>query len=163
MGRGRSDEGTILASCLGDCGDRLRLPVNEETVFLRLAVEHLLHLVVVHGFRKPVGELVVLSEKRLGFCSALFDDLETAIAGFAGTLSAQHTQFITPVLLDWTTSGEALIMLILGGLGTLIGPVIGAAVVTLLRHELEAIRGRRRLTRPPSRTACPRPSPSSGP
>jgi branched-chain amino acid transport system permease protein len=59
-----------------------------------------------------------------------------ALAGFAGTLSAQHTMFITPQLLHWTTSGEVLIMVILGGLGTLVGPVIGAATVTLLRHEL---------------------------
>ena len=61
-----------------------------------------------------------------------------AVAGVAGALSAMHTQFITPQLLDWTTSGEVLIMVILGGLGTSIGPVIGAAVVILLRHELSA-------------------------
>ncbi len=59
-----------------------------------------------------------------------------ALAGFAGTLSAQHTMFISPQLLHWTTSGEVLVMGILGGLGTLIGPVIGAALITLLRHEL---------------------------
>lgn len=59
-----------------------------------------------------------------------------AIAGFAGTLSAQHTMFISPQLLHWTTSGEVLVMGILGGLGTLVGPVIGAALITLLRHEL---------------------------
>lgn len=62
--------------------------------------------------------------------------LSGLLAGFAGTLTAQHTMFITPQLLHWTTSGELLVMAILGGLGTLIGPVIGAAMVTLLRHEL---------------------------
>jgi len=60
------------------------------------------------------------------------------IAGFAGTLTAMHTQFITPQLLHWTTSGEVLIMLILGGLGTLIGPVVGASIVILLRHQLSS-------------------------
>ena len=60
------------------------------------------------------------------------------IAGFAGTLAAMHTQFITPQLLHWTTSGEVLIMVILGGLGTLIGPVVGAAIVILLRHQLSS-------------------------
>ncbi len=60
------------------------------------------------------------------------------IAGFAGTLAAMHTQFITPQLLHWTTSGEVLIMVILGGLGTLIGPVIGASIVILLRHQLSS-------------------------
>jgi len=60
------------------------------------------------------------------------------IAGFAGTLTAMHSQFITPQLLHWTTSGEVLIMVILGGLGTLIGPVIGASIVILLRHQLSS-------------------------
>ena len=60
------------------------------------------------------------------------------LAGFAGALTAMHSQFITPQLLHWTTSGEVLIMIILGGLGTIIGPVIGAAIVILLRHELSA-------------------------
>ncbi|MCC2111139.1 MAG: branched-chain amino acid ABC transporter permease [Hyphomicrobiales bacterium] len=62
--------------------------------------------------------------------------LSGAVAGLAGTLTAQHTQFITPQLLHWTTSGEVLVMVILGGLGSLVGPIIGAAIVTLLRHEL---------------------------
>ena len=62
--------------------------------------------------------------------------LAGAIAGLAGVLSAQHTQFITPQLLHWTTSGEILVMVILGGLATLVGPVVGAIVLTLLRHEL---------------------------
>ena len=60
------------------------------------------------------------------------------LAGLAGALAAMHTQFITPQLLHWTTSGEVLIMVILGGLGTLIGPIIGAAIVILLRHELSS-------------------------
>ena len=62
--------------------------------------------------------------------------LAGAIAGLAGVLAAQHTQFITPQLLHWTTSGEILVMVILGGLATLVGPVVGAILLTLLRHEL---------------------------
>jgi branched-chain amino acid transport system permease protein len=62
-----------------------------------------------------------------------------AVAGFAGSISAQHTQFITPHLLNWTTSGEVLVMVILGGLATLVGPAIGAVVLVLLRHELSSI------------------------
>jgi branched-chain amino acid transport system permease protein len=59
-----------------------------------------------------------------------------AVAGFAGSLSAQHTLFIAPNLLNWTTSGEVLVMVILGGLGTLVGPLIGAASLVFLKHEL---------------------------
>ena len=62
--------------------------------------------------------------------------LAGALAGFAGGLQAQRTGFVSPELLVWTTSGEVLIMVILGGLGTLVGPVAGAAIWVVLRHIL---------------------------
>jgi len=61
-----------------------------------------------------------------------------AVAGVAGVLAAQHTQFVSPELLFWTVSGEVLVVVILGGLGTLVGPVIGAALLVLLKHEVSA-------------------------
>lgn len=64
--------------------------------------------------------------------------LSGALAGLAGALSAQHIQFISPGLLHWTVSGEALVVVILGGLGTLVGPVLGAAVFVFLKHEVQA-------------------------
>src|SRR5690606_37912807 len=45
-----------------------------------------------------------------------------ALAGLAGTIAAQQTMFVSPQMMDWTTSGEALVIVILGGLGTLVGP-----------------------------------------
>ncbi len=54
-------------------------------------------------------------------------------------MAAQHTQFISPGLLHWTVSGEALVVVILGGLGTLVGPVLGAAVFVFLKHEVQAL------------------------
>ncbi len=62
--------------------------------------------------------------------------LSGLILGIAGALSAQHIMFISPNLLAWTHSGEALVIVILGGLGTLIGPIIGAAAFVLLKHEI---------------------------
>ena len=56
------------------------------------------------------------------------------VAGFAGTLSAMHSQFITPSLLSWTNSGEVLIMVILGGLGSLVGAILGAMVVIAFKR-----------------------------
>lgn len=64
--------------------------------------------------------------------------ISAAIAGVAGVLAAQHTQFVSPDLLFWTVSGEILIVVILGGLGTLAGPVLGAALLVLLKHEVSA-------------------------
>jgi branched-chain amino acid transport system permease protein len=62
--------------------------------------------------------------------------LAGAVAALAGSLSAQHTAFISPELLTWTTSGEVLIVVIVGGMGSLIGPVVGAAVVVLATHYI---------------------------
>lgn len=58
------------------------------------------------------------------------------LAGVAGILAAQHTQYISPDLLFWTVSGEALIVVILGGLGTLVGPVIGAIAFVMIKHKV---------------------------
>ncbi|MCC5809563.1 MAG: branched-chain amino acid ABC transporter permease [Ectothiorhodospiraceae bacterium] len=48
------------------------------------------------------------------------------LAGFAGVLSATQYQFIDPSQVNWHLSAEVLIMVILGGLGTLWGPILGA-------------------------------------
>ncbi|MEP3245865.1 MAG: branched-chain amino acid ABC transporter permease [Sneathiella sp.] len=59
-----------------------------------------------------------------------------AFAGLAGALAAQHTMFISPSMLVWTVSGEALVVVILGGLGTLIGPAVGAVLFVFLKHQV---------------------------
>jgi len=56
-----------------------------------------------------------------------------AIAGVAGALYAQLVGSITPDAFLWTTSGEALLMVIIGGTGTLGGAVLGAAAFILLQ------------------------------
>jgi branched-chain amino acid transport system permease protein len=62
-----------------------------------------------------------------------------AVGGLGGVLAAQRTQFVSPDLMVWTTSGDALIIVILGGLGSLIGPVFGAVIWVVLRHVLSGI------------------------
>ena len=62
----------------------------------------------------------------------------SVLAGVAGILAAQHTMFVSPELLVWTVSGEVLIVVILGGLGTLAGPIVGAALLVFLKHEVSA-------------------------
>lgn len=56
-----------------------------------------------------------------------------AVAGIAGSLYAQFNGYISPEALFWTTSGEALLMVIIGGAGTLAGPVLGAGVFIALQ------------------------------
>ena len=57
-----------------------------------------------------------------------------AFAGLSGALAAQHTQFVSPEILTWAFSGECLVVVILGGLGTLAGPVVGAVFLVFLKH-----------------------------
>lgn len=57
-------------------------------------------------------------------------------AGLAGALLANQTEYVSPGLMHWTLSGELMVMVLLGGLGTLYGPVLGAAGFLLLEEGL---------------------------
>ena len=63
------------------------------------------------------------------------------LASFAGALTAQHANFISPDIGNWLVSGDVLIAVVIGGIGTLIGPVIGAALLILLKHALSSLFG----------------------
>ncbi|WP_414718401.1 branched-chain amino acid ABC transporter permease [Stutzerimonas nosocomialis] len=58
--------------------------------------------------------------------------ISAALAGLAGGLKALVFQFATLTDVSWQMSGEVVLMTLLGGIGTLIGPVFGAALVTTL-------------------------------
>jgi branched-chain amino acid transport system permease protein len=58
------------------------------------------------------------------------------LAGTAGALFALFSRYASAQYLFWTVSGEAVIWTIVGGTGTLFGPVIGAALLILIREEL---------------------------
>ena len=57
-------------------------------------------------------------------------------AGIAGALLAQTTQYVTIDVLSFPRSADVLLIVILGGLGTLYGPLVGALVFTLAHHYL---------------------------
>lgn len=69
--------------------------------------------------------------------------LAGAFAGVAGTLWAGFNQFVSPGDVFITTSVTALVMVLVGGAGTLAGPVLGAIVVVLLRVFAQPIIGER--------------------
>ncbi len=62
-----------------------------------------------------------------------------AVAGLAGVLNANLTEFVSPDYLHWTKSGDLMIMVVLGGIGTISGPVIGAGVFLALEEFLPGI------------------------
>ena len=51
-----------------------------------------------------------------------------AMCGIAGALFANLTLFVSPSIMHWSRSGEIMVMVILGGIASLFGPVIGAAL-----------------------------------
>jgi branched-chain amino acid transport system permease protein len=61
-----------------------------------------------------------------------------AIAGLAGGLYAVFNGFISADAVYWTASGDILIMTMLGGAGTLIGPALGAAIVLLMKNVVSS-------------------------
>jgi len=61
------------------------------------------------------------------------------ICGVAGGLLASLMRFVNPEVLGWTISGDVLIATLLGGSGTLFGPVVGALVVACLREALDGL------------------------
>jgi branched-chain amino acid transport system permease protein len=58
------------------------------------------------------------------------------ITGLAGALFADLNRFVSPVMFDWHTSGQIMIFIILGGVGRLFGPIVGAALYIVLEHFL---------------------------
>jgi branched-chain amino acid transport system permease protein len=61
------------------------------------------------------------------------------ICGLAGALLANNTDFVSPASMYWTRSGDLMVMVILGGMGSLFGPVIGAIAYLLLEEFLSQI------------------------
>ena len=61
-----------------------------------------------------------------------------AFAGLAGGLYAIFNGFISADAVYWTASGDILIMTMLGGAGTLIGPALGAAIVLLMKNVVSS-------------------------
>jgi branched-chain amino acid transport system permease protein len=61
------------------------------------------------------------------------------MAGLSGVLLANHTDFVNPDMMHWTRSGDLIIMVLLGGMGSLIGPILGAMVFLLLEEFLSGV------------------------
>ena len=101
-----------------------------------------------HMVRAPFGMVLQgcrMNERRmnaLGFHTLRYKlsayVLSCVIAGVAGFLYANLTGYASPAYLAWTVSGELIVMVVLGGMGTVLGPLVGA--LTLLGCE-ELLKG----------------------
>jgi len=62
-----------------------------------------------------------------------------AVCGLAGALLANHTEFVSPAMMQWTRSGDLIVMVVLGGMASVFGPLIGAVALLVLEEALSAI------------------------
>jgi branched-chain amino acid transport system permease protein len=61
------------------------------------------------------------------------------ICGLAGVLLANHTEFISPATMHWTRSGDLIVMVVLGGMASTFGPLMGAVALLVLEEALPAL------------------------
>ncbi|HEY1244347.1 MAG TPA: branched-chain amino acid ABC transporter permease [Hyphomicrobiaceae bacterium] len=61
------------------------------------------------------------------------------LCGLAGVLLANHTDFISPAMMHWTRSGDLIVMAVLGGMGSVIGPVVGAVAFLVFEEILPVL------------------------
>jgi branched-chain amino acid transport system permease protein len=61
------------------------------------------------------------------------------LCGLAGALLANHTDFVSPAMMYWTRSGDLIIMVVLGGMGSIFGPLFGAVALLILEEVLSGI------------------------
>ena len=70
---------------------------------------------------------------KMGVCM-----ISALLTGLGGALYAMRSAYATPDLMLWTESGEFIISVMIGGLGTLAGPIIGGAFFTILRDKVSS-------------------------
>ena len=78
-------------------------------------------------------EAVALQPFKLKLIAFVISGMVTALAG---ALFADLNRFVSPTMFSWQMSGEIMVFVILGGVGRLYGPVIGAGLFILLEHIL---------------------------
>ena len=61
------------------------------------------------------------------------------LCGLSGALLANHTDFVSPGMMYWTRSGDLIIMVVLGGMGSTFGPLFGAVALLVLEEVLSGI------------------------
>jgi len=65
--------------------------------------------------------------------------LSALVCGVAGFFLVNLTGFVSPAYLEWTVSGELIVMAVLGGVGTIVGPILGAAGLLLVEEGLKGL------------------------
>jgi len=127
------------------------LPIKSEMqyYYFVLAVLVLSILVLNMIIRSPLGDVFVgirenpLRVRFLGYEVRYYRIVAFMISGafasLAGALTSLHERAVAPEMLSWFFSGDAVLFTVLGGPGTLIGPLLGAAIVIIFQEILSDI------------------------
>jgi branched-chain amino acid transport system permease protein len=90
---------------------------------------------VIRGARTNPRRMAALGFPVLRYQLAAFV-LSGIMCGVAGTLLAEQALYVSPSIMQWSRSGEIMVMVIMGGMGTLFGPVLGAVGYLVLEDLL---------------------------
>ena len=90
---------------------------------------------VLRGIRENEAKTLALGYNTRRYKIAVVA-VSYGLAGLAGALYAPFAGFANTELLFWLLSGQVLIMVIVGGAGTLVGPILGAAFFMLVQQQL---------------------------
>jgi branched-chain amino acid transport system permease protein len=93
---------------------------------------------VLRGAKSNARRMTAIGFPVLRYRLAAFT-VSAAMCGIAGALLANQLLFVSPAIMQWSRSGEIIIMVVLGGIGSLYGAILGAAVYVLLEHELSSL------------------------
>jgi len=104
---------------------------------LRLIVDSPFGRVLV-GIRENEKRMLALGYSTFPY-KALAFGISGMLAGLAGSLWVQHSFFVNPHIMTWQMSGEALLMVIIGGSKAFFGPLLGAAFYVLSKDFLSDI------------------------
>ena len=140
------DDGLIIRRANELPGLNMR---DKQTVYyVCLAIAVLFSLVLSRIIRSRFGNVlsgIRQSEKRMAAIGLPVNSYKLVAfiisgmgCGLAGALMANFLRFASPDMLHWTKSGELMVMVILGGVGTLFGPFLGAAVFIVLESLLSS-------------------------
>lgn len=90
---------------------------------------------VLRGSRSNQARMEVLgfSTRRYRLVAFVISGM---MCGIAGVLLANLTEFVAPAYMGWERSGELIVMVVIGGMGTLIGPILGAVAYLGLQELL---------------------------
>jgi branched-chain amino acid transport system permease protein len=92
---------------------------------------------VIRGIKANERRMIALGVPTLRYRMTAYV-ISALVCVLAGVLLANLTRFVAPAYMQWQVSGELIVMAVLGGMGTLLGPVVGAAALLCIEEVLSS-------------------------